>query len=469
MDRKNFRRNYVNSRLLSDLTGFANEKPKGLSITAKVLSLVAVSATTMVLSSYALKKKKLEEDELYGDQQENTDRRASGKITEDEDLKDSPGEVPELNLEEAKGKAKSNMDSVKGSVKFPSMDDPTKTNPIDLPQSPVKVEKGMFTKFLEMLGIRKESNVVSNSPTPKPEPSKSPEPGRKNPILRGGKLEGSLGKSYRGSVEFEGFSSSKALSKLGTYTPEEAKTIVFLKNNGVNTSFTAGMDPYVEKKIRQLAPIYGFTPEQMLRVASMESGGNPNAISATGAIGVFQFTGSVANEYGITNRFDADQNIEAGMKLAKFNKLGLERAGIHVDETALYLAHQIGLTGSKEVLSSKSNRKLSSLSKGTLRAVRHNVGGNLDTVGQYVEANRSKLSSFYKNESSNTVPLPAPAPRVKESPQVTKPQSKDHRVKKHRRASAEEYEDSPIQTASLSQEQPQDFTVLKSGIPVGLS
>jgi soluble lytic murein transglycosylase-like protein len=37
----------------------------------------------------------------------------------------------------------------------------------------------------------------------------------------------------------------------------------------------------------------------MLKIAAIESGGNPNAISATGAIGVFQFTGQTGTGVGI--------------------------------------------------------------------------------------------------------------------------------------------------------------------------
>jgi hypothetical protein len=47
----------------------------------------------------------------------------------------------------------------------------------------------------------------------------------------------------------------------------------------------------------------------------MESGGNPNAVSSTGAAGLFQLTKGTAKGYGLeeVDRYDPDKNIDAGM------------------------------------------------------------------------------------------------------------------------------------------------------------
>ena len=45
-----------------------------------------------------------------------------------------------------------------------------------------------------------------------------------------------------------------------------------------------------------------------------ESNGNPEAISKTGAIGLMQLMPATAHDEGVTNRFDPQQNLEAGKR-----------------------------------------------------------------------------------------------------------------------------------------------------------
>jgi soluble lytic murein transglycosylase-like protein len=59
------------------------------------------------------------------------------------------------------------------------------------------------------------------------------------------------------------------------------------------------MHPKIESLIRAKALEYGVDPDIAVKIAIVESGGNPNAVSSTGAIGIFQFTGDTANRMGL--------------------------------------------------------------------------------------------------------------------------------------------------------------------------
>ena len=156
------------------------------------------------------------------------------------------------------------------------------------------------------------------------------------------------------------------------------------------------MLPVVKSVIVAHAKKHGLDPTEMLKVASMESGGDPNAVSSTGAIGVFQFTSATAKAFGLNNRFDLDANVEAGMLLANENLRSLPTK----DALSMYIAHQIGVSSAKEVLSSKGTRAISDLRKKTQRSIKVNVGGKSSTINEYLAANQKKLDSSYNQQLS---------------------------------------------------------------------
>lgn len=166
-----------------------------------------------------------------------------------------------------------------------------------------------------------------------------------------------------------------------------------LVTRGVSISGRMGksMLPLVRSVIVARAKAHGVDPTVLLRVASMESGGDPNAVSATGAIGVFQFTAATASALGLENRFDLDANVEAGILLMKQNTKSMPA---DKDQAlSAYISHQIGLSSAKEVLSSPPTKLISKLSARAQKAIKVNVGGKSNTVGEYLEANREKLAS----------------------------------------------------------------------------
>lgn len=59
---------------------------------------------------------------------------------------------------------------------------------------------------------------------------------------------------------------------------------------------------------------HGVEPEIARAVAWVESRGNPSVTSSAGAMGVFQLMPATAEGLGVTDPFDAAQNVDAGVR-----------------------------------------------------------------------------------------------------------------------------------------------------------
>ncbi len=116
-----------------------------------------------------------------------------------------------------------------------------------------------------------------------------------------------------------------------------------------------------EAVVAPIAQKYGFDTELILRIIEAESGGNPNAISPKGALGLMQLMPATARALGISNPFDPVQNIEGGVRylrhlLDRFGDLRLALAAYNAGpgnvqryggvppfpETQRYLARILG-------------------------------------------------------------------------------------------------------------------------------
>lgn len=235
-------------------------------------------------------------------------------------------------------------------------------------------------------------------------------------IVAGGRLAGKLDASYRHKESFEDVKGGGDLAKWGRYTNAEADRIRELKTSGANTSgrLKDGMPLEVRSKIIAAAKAEGLDPDAMLDMANIESGGNANAISSTGAIGVYQMTGGTASGLGITDRFDADQNIAGAMKLAKENAATLTRAGLAVNRDNLYMLHQLGPKAGVEIIKGAGEGKtMDQLSMSTQSAAGFNVGKGSKTAGEYLAANQQALDArLGKSPAASNVPAslkPLPA------------------------------------------------------------
>jgi hypothetical protein len=106
----------------------------------------------------------------------------------------------------------------------------------------------------------------------------------------------------------------------------------------------------LDQDLRDAAKASGIDLSFLQTMARIESGGNPNAVSPTGATGIFQFTKGTGRGYGLVGpgfdkRKDQRANVMAGAQLARDNARSLKRAGIPPSDAMLYMAHQQGVGG----------------------------------------------------------------------------------------------------------------------------
>jgi soluble lytic murein transglycosylase-like protein len=94
-------------------------------------------------------------------------------------------------------------------------------------------------------------------------------------------------------------------------------------------------------KIRRLAKKYGVKESLVIAVARAESAFNPFAVSRKGAVGLMQLMEITAKQYGVVNRYNAEQNLDAGIRHLKYlnkkynNNLPLVLAAYNAGEEAV--------------------------------------------------------------------------------------------------------------------------------------
>lgn len=121
---------------------------------------------------------------------------------------------------------------------------------------------------------------------------------------------------------------------------------------GDASAATRGMAGDIRAIVSQAAQRHGVDPGAMLRIAMIESSGNPKAKNPkSSAGGLFQFIDSTAAQYGLADRYDPAQAADAAARLAKDNAAHLRRV-LRRDPTGaeLYLAHQQGAGGAAKLL-----------------------------------------------------------------------------------------------------------------------
>ena len=71
--------------------------------------------------------------------------------------------------------------------------------------------------------------------------------------------------------------------------------------------------PHIDKLVRRLAPQYQVAPQLALAIIAVESNFDVAALSAKNAQGLMQLIPQTAKRFGVSNAFDAQQNIRGGM------------------------------------------------------------------------------------------------------------------------------------------------------------
>jgi soluble lytic murein transglycosylase-like protein len=74
-----------------------------------------------------------------------------------------------------------------------------------------------------------------------------------------------------------------------------------------------GQTPVLRQWAEYWADRYGVERDLVCAVIEAESGWNPRAVSAAGAVGMMQLMPDTAAAFGVRNRFDAAENIRGGV------------------------------------------------------------------------------------------------------------------------------------------------------------
>lgn len=83
---------------------------------------------------------------------------------------------------------------------------------------------------------------------------------------------------------------------------------------GLGATASATSSAQIQQMIANAAQQYGVPSNIALEVAIQESALNPNAVSSAGAQGVFQLMPATGASLGVTDPFNAQQNINAGVQ-----------------------------------------------------------------------------------------------------------------------------------------------------------
>lgn len=221
------------------------------------------------------------------------------------------------------------------------------------------------------------------------------------------------------------------VSQINFLSAEERSSFESLRAQQETFRGGRGITESTKELVRKAAVKYDLPEDWIMSMVQFESGGNPNAVSSTGAVGLMQFTGGTGRSFGMTNRFNPAQNIDAGARLMVSNIKALRaenqrlaKAGqkeIPIDLTNVYLAHQMGAGGAIQIHNAAYND--GSLSEKT----RRNMGLNLGVQGaeSYITANaakmkRAQVDSKATVDNSYNQPV-ASAPSSSTAPAVQQP------------------------------------------------
>jgi len=80
----------------------------------------------------------------------------------------------------------------------------------------------------------------------------------------------------------------------------------------------AGADPAITQLVEKTARAYDVDPLLVHSVIKVESNYNPYAVSSKGARGLMQLIPGTARRFGVSNTFDATQNVDAGVRYLRY-------------------------------------------------------------------------------------------------------------------------------------------------------
>lgn len=191
-----------------------------------------------------------------------------------------------------------------------------------------------------------------------------------------------------------------AYQEIAMRKPEEVIAILDGKAPQVNTTG----NPVADEAIMDAHSLTGAPLEWLLKVASIESGGNPSARSPSGKhFGLFQFGDDAAKDVDLQDRLNPRENaVGMGRRYFMLEKQLTDALGRKPSGGEVYLAHQQGGNGAIKLLSSPDEKAVDVVG----RAEVLQNGGNPDmTAAQFANRWTGQFDgSDYQADRANLTP-----------------------------------------------------------------
>jgi soluble lytic murein transglycosylase-like protein len=193
------------------------------------------------------------------------------------------------------------------------------------------------------------------------------------------------------------------------------------ETDGTNAALSASAP--LSDLVESVAKKYDVDPLLVHSVIQVESGYNPNAVSHKGAQGLMQLMPATARRFGVTNSFDAVQNLEGGVRYLKYldslfpSDLRLTLAAYNAGEAAVWkygnnippyreteqYVYKVGARYGKAVRQADKTRKAQAAAQQAQAPI--NLEPSYARVESFVDAN-GRLHLRTASESAGTVSTP---------------------------------------------------------------